>query len=133
MSRVTEILSAAGTGQGQPSDELLQLLYDELRQLAAQKMKQERPGQTLDATGLVHEAYLRLVGSEAQVQWNGRGHSFAAAAEAMRRIETAGTAGARRPQRAVRGRHQHDNPGFVRVVVLIARRAAESGESVYGS
>jgi RNA polymerase sigma factor (TIGR02999 family) len=83
---VTEILDAVARGEGQATDELLPLVYDELRRLAASQMAQERPGLTLDATGLVHEAYLRLVGSKAQPNWNGRGHFFAAAAEAMRRI-----------------------------------------------
>jgi RNA polymerase sigma factor (TIGR02999 family) len=86
MSDVTRILSAIEQGDPHAAAQLLPLVYDELRQLAAQKLAQERPGQTLDATGLVHEAYLRLVGGEQPRQWNGRGHFFAAAAEAMRRI-----------------------------------------------
>lgn len=75
-------------GQSGPlsSDELLPLVYDELRRLAARKLARERPGQTLQATALVHEAYLRLAGGDKAVQWDGRGHFFAAAAEAMRRI-----------------------------------------------
>jgi RNA polymerase sigma factor (TIGR02999 family) len=68
------------------ADELLKLVYDELRRLAVQRLAREKPGQTLDPTGLVHEAYLRLVGKNAQQAWDGRGHFFAAAAEAMRRI-----------------------------------------------
>jgi len=78
-------LSAIEQGDAKAADELLPLVYEELRRLAAQKMSQEPPGQTLQATALVHEAYIRLVGAEAQ-NWNSRGHFFAAAADAMRRI-----------------------------------------------
>jgi RNA polymerase sigma factor (TIGR02999 family) len=85
MDEVTRILSAIERGDEQAAEQLLPLVYDELRKLAAQKMAQEKPGQTLQATALVHEAYLRLVGSQ-DPGWNGRGHFFAAAAEAMRRI-----------------------------------------------
>jgi len=85
MSEVTRILTAIEQGDARAADELLPLVYDELRHLAAQKMSHERPGQTLDATALVHEAYIRLVGAEAQ-NWSGRTHFFAATAEAMRRI-----------------------------------------------
>ncbi|MHC4126524.1 MAG: ECF-type sigma factor, partial [Planctomycetota bacterium] len=85
MSDVTRILAAIEQGDVRAVDELLPLVYQELRRLAAQRMKQEKPGQTLQATALVHEAYLRLVGSESQ-NWNSRGHFFSAAAEAMRRI-----------------------------------------------
>ena len=84
-SEVTRILAAVGDGDLQASDKLLPLVYDELRKLAAQRMAHEPPGQTLQPTALVHEAYLRLVGDGA-VEWNSRGHFFAAAAEAMRRI-----------------------------------------------
>src|SRR5438046_2622472 len=86
MSKVTHILSAIEQGDPHAAEQLLPLVYDELRKLAAQKMAQESPGQTLQATALVHEAYLRLVGDEAIEPWNSRGHFFAAAAEAMRRI-----------------------------------------------
>ena len=86
MSEVTQLLNAISKGQQQASDELLSLVYDELRKLAAHKLAQEKPGQTLQATALVHEAYLRLVGDSCNQQWNSRGHFFAAAAEAMRRI-----------------------------------------------
>ncbi len=87
MSEVTRILSQIASGDPQAAEQLLPLVYDELRKLAAQKMAQEKPGQTLDATGLVHEAYLRLVGdTEARRAFNDRGHFFAAAAAAMRRI-----------------------------------------------
>jgi RNA polymerase sigma factor (TIGR02999 family) len=86
MSEVTRILSAIEQGQPQAADKLLPFVYDELRRLAAQKLAQERPCQTLQATALVHEAYIRLVGTDQAQQWNSRGHFFAAAAEAMRRI-----------------------------------------------
>jgi len=82
---VTRILDRAEQGDPQAAEELLPLVYDELRRVAAQKMAGEAPGQTLQPTALVHEAWLRLVGSQDQ-QWKGRGHFFAAAAEAMRRI-----------------------------------------------
>jgi RNA polymerase sigma factor (TIGR02999 family) len=85
MNDVTRILSAIEHGDSKASAELLPLVYDELRKLAAQRLAQEKPGQTLQATALVHEAYLRLVGSQ-DPGWNSRGHFFAAAAEAMRRI-----------------------------------------------
>jgi RNA polymerase sigma factor (TIGR02999 family) len=86
MSEVTRILSAIERGDPHAAEQLLPLVYDELRKLAAQKLAQEKPGQTLEATALVHEAYLRLVDTEKAQQWDGRGHFFAAAAEAMRRI-----------------------------------------------
>src|SRR5437667_8025357 len=86
MSEVTRILSAIEQGDPHAAAQLLPLVYDELRRLAAQKLIQEAPGQTLQATALVHEAYLRLVDVEQAQQWNSRGHFFAAAAEAMRRI-----------------------------------------------
>src|SRR5262245_27367057 len=86
MSDVTGILSAIEQGDPSAAEQLLPLVYDELRQLAAQKLAQEAPGQTLEATALVHEAYLRLVDVEQAQSWNSRGHFFAAAAEAMRRI-----------------------------------------------
>jgi RNA polymerase sigma factor (TIGR02999 family) len=86
MSDVTRILSAIEQGNPQAAEELLPLVYDELRKLAAAKLAHEKPGQTLQATALVHDAYVRLVGSELHQNWNGRGHFFAAAAEAMRRI-----------------------------------------------
>src|SRR5262245_59186170 len=86
MTDVTRILSAIEQGDPHAADQLLPLVYDELRQLAAHKLANEKPGQTLQATALVHEAYLRLVDVEQAQQWNSRGHFFAAAAEAMRRI-----------------------------------------------
>jgi len=86
MSEVTQILSAIEQGDSGASEKLLPLVYDELRKLAAQKLAHEKPGQTLQATALVHEAYLRLVGNDGARRWDSRGHFFAAAAEAMRRI-----------------------------------------------
>jgi len=86
MSDVTCILSAIEQGDPKAVEQLLPLVYDELRKLAAQRLSQEKPGQTLQATALVHEAYLRLVDVQRAQQWNSRGHFFAAAAEAMRRI-----------------------------------------------
>lgn len=86
MSEVTRLLSAIEQGEPRAAEQLLPLLYDELRSLAAQKLARERPGQTLDATALVHEAYLRLVGDDPGKSWHEQRHFFAAAAEAMRRI-----------------------------------------------
>src|SRR6476659_9450680 len=88
MSEVTRILSQIEQGDPRASEQLLPLVYDELRKLAAIKLAQEKPGQTLKATGLGHEAYLRLVDRKIDQSWNSRGHFFAAAAEAMRRILT---------------------------------------------
>jgi RNA polymerase sigma factor (TIGR02999 family) len=86
MSEVTRILSAIKQGDPHAAAQLLPLVYEELRTLAAQRLAQEKPGQTLQATALVHEAYLRLVDVDKAQHWNSRGHFFAAAAEAMRRI-----------------------------------------------
>jgi RNA polymerase sigma factor (TIGR02999 family) len=86
MSEVTHVLSAINTGDPRAAEQLLPLVYDELRKLAAQRLAQETPGQTLQPTALVHEAYLRLVAGDANQPWDCRGHFFAAAAEAMRRI-----------------------------------------------
>jgi RNA polymerase sigma factor (TIGR02999 family) len=86
MNEVTRILSAVEQGDPQAAEQLLPLVYNELRRLAAQRMAQEKSGQTLQATALVHDAYLRLVGGDSAQHWNSRGHFFAAAAEAMRRI-----------------------------------------------
>jgi RNA polymerase sigma factor (TIGR02999 family) len=102
MSDVTRILAAIEQGDARAADELLPLVYQELRRLAAQKMSHERPGQTLQATALVHEAYIRLVGAEVQ-NFSGRTHFFAAAAEAMRRILIDN---ARRKQRLKHGGEQ---------------------------
>jgi RNA polymerase sigma factor (TIGR02999 family) len=86
MSDVTRILSQIDSGDPQAAEQLLPLVYDELRQMAAARLAQENPGQTLQATALVHDAYLRLVGARQPQAWNSRGHFFGAAAEAMRRI-----------------------------------------------
>src|SRR5262245_3866910 len=100
MNEVTRVLSAIEGGDPHAAEQLLPLVYDELRQLAAQKLAQENPGQTLQATALVHEAYLRLVDVEKAQHWDSRGHFFAAAAEAMRRILIDN---ARRKHRSKRG------------------------------
>src|SRR5262245_14437473 len=86
MSEVTRILSAMDQGDPHAAGQLLPLVYDELRKLAAERLANEKPGQTLQATALVHEAYVRLVEGAGDQPWSGRGHFFAAAAEAMRRI-----------------------------------------------
>src|SRR5438270_4888363 len=86
MTEVTRILSALEQGDPHAAEQLLPLVYGELRRLAAQRLAQEKPGQTLEPTALVHEAYVRLVGDGHGQPWDGRGHFFAAAAEAMRRI-----------------------------------------------
>jgi RNA polymerase sigma factor (TIGR02999 family) len=99
MAEITRILAAIDEGDAHAAEELLPLVYDELRRLAAQKLAREKPGQTLQATALVHEAYIRLVGSDDQ-HWDSRGHFFAAAAEAMRRILIGN---ARRKQRIKHG------------------------------
>ncbi len=102
MSEVTRVLSAIEQGDPHAAEQLLPLVYDELRRLAALRLAQEKPGQTLQPTALVHEAYLRLVGAEQAQQWNSRRHFFAAAAEAMRRILVEN---ARRKQSRKRGGH----------------------------
>jgi RNA polymerase sigma factor (TIGR02999 family) len=86
MADITSLLNAAGSADPAAAAELLPLVYDELRRLAAHRLAHESPGQTLQPTALVHEAYLRLLGPEAEAQWQNRGHFFAAASEAMRRI-----------------------------------------------
>jgi RNA polymerase sigma factor (TIGR02999 family) len=98
MSEVTHILSAIERGDPHAAAQLLPLVYEELRKLAAQKLAGEKPGQTLQATALVHEAYLRLVGADQVGHWHGRGHFFAAAAEAMRRILIDNARHKRRPK-----------------------------------
>jgi RNA polymerase sigma factor (TIGR02999 family) len=100
MTEVTRILAAIEQGDSRAAEQLLPLVYDELRKLAAQRLAQEKPGQTLQATALVHEAYLRLVDAESNRRWDGRGHFFSAAAEAMRRILVDG---ARRKRSLKRG------------------------------
>jgi RNA polymerase sigma factor (TIGR02999 family) len=98
MNEVTRILSAIEQGDEQAAGQLLPLVYDELRQLAARRLAREKPGQTLQATALVHEAYLHLVDAEGSRPWQGRGHFFAAAAEAMRRILIDSARRKRRPK-----------------------------------
>ena len=107
MPEVTHILSAIEKGDPHAAEQLLPLVYDELRKLATQKLAQEKPGQTLEPTALVHEAYLRLVGTADGDHWDHRGHFFAAAAEAMRRILVEA---ARRKKTAKHGGglHRHD-------------------------
>ena len=100
MSDVTLLLNNVGSGDPDAAAQLLQLVYDDLRRLAAHRLAQEAPGQTLEPTALVHEAYLRLVGDNPDRHWDGRGHFFAAAAEAMRRILVEN---ARRKRRLKRG------------------------------
>jgi RNA polymerase sigma factor (TIGR02999 family) len=114
MKDLTGLLSAIEQGDPTAAEELLPLVYDELRRLAAQRLAREKPGQTLQATALVHEVYLRLVDGEADRHWDGRGHFFAAAAEAMRRILVEN---ARRKRSLKRGgnlvRHQLDEVELV--------------------
>jgi RNA polymerase sigma factor (TIGR02999 family) len=107
MSDVTRILSAIEQGDPQAAQQLLPLVYEELRRLATQRMAQENPGQTLQATALVHEAYLRLVGGDNAQHWNSRGHFYMAAAEAMRRILIES---ARRKRRLRHGGVHHQVP-----------------------
>ena len=118
MTDVTRLLDAAAAGEPHAAADLLPLVYDGLRKLAAARMAEERPGQTLQATALVHEAYLRLVDTEKAQQWNSRGHFFAAAAEAMRRILIDH---ARRKQSDKRG------GGWHRLDVVDAELAVDSG------
>jgi RNA polymerase sigma factor (TIGR02999 family) len=99
MSDVTAILSQLEQSDPLAAEKILPLVYEELRKLAAAKLAQEKPGQTLQATALIHEAYLRLVGGEAPQHWNSRGHFFAAAAEAMRRILVENARGKAREKR----------------------------------
>jgi RNA polymerase sigma factor (TIGR02999 family) len=98
MTEVTRVLGAIAQGDPRAAGQLLPLVYDELRRLAAQRLAREKPGQTLEATALVHEAYVRLVGAGEAQGWNSRGHFFAAAAEAMRRILVEQARRKRRPK-----------------------------------
>src|SRR5437867_3985839 len=116
MNEMTRILSDAARGDPHAAAQLLPLVYDELRRLAAQRMAQEAPGQTLQATALVHEAYLRLVASgdgtaPRERQWNSRGHFFAAAAEPMRRILVERARGKRRLKRGAGARRREGQRG----------------------
>jgi RNA polymerase sigma factor (TIGR02999 family) len=143
MNDVTRILSAIEHGDSKASEELLPLVYDELRKLAAQRLARERPGQTLQATALVHEAYLRLVGDQESRGWDSRGHFFAAAAEAMRRIlvevarrKRAEKRGGRRDRRSLEEVEIAAPAGRVDVLALdealgrLAARDAEAAELV---
>lgn len=98
MNEVTRILQQIDSGDAELASELLPLVYAELRKLAAAKLAHEKPGQTLQPTALVHEAFLRLVGNDQSIEWNGRGHFFSAAAEAMRRILIDNARRKRRPK-----------------------------------
>lgn len=120
MSDVTRILSAIEQGDANEAEQLLPLVYDELRKLAAAKLAQEKPGQTLQATALVHEAYLRLVDVDKAQHWNSRGHFFAAAAEAIRRILVDQ---ARRKNARKRGGHQVRKP--LDEIDIVAPEAAD--------
>src|SRR5947208_2142830 len=121
MPDVTRILDALVGGDPRAADDLLPLVYAELRRLAAQKLAHEKPGQTLDATALVHEAYLRLVGNGPEPGWDGRGHFFAAAAEAMRRILV---------ENARRKRLPKHGGGRRRLVLDEAHRVLESSDDL---
>jgi RNA polymerase sigma factor (TIGR02999 family) len=120
MNEVTRVLSAIEGGDPHAAEELLPLVYDELRRLATQKLAQQKPGQTLEATALVHEAYLRLVDVEKAQHWDSRGHFFAAAAEAMRRILVEN---ARRKRRIKHG-------GALRRVAVADHPAPEANEEI---
>ena len=104
MTQLSEILQRAGNGEPVPSAEILPLVYDELKRMATEYMRNEKPGQTLSATGLVHEAFLRLADTGKGIAWNSRGHFFSAAAEAMRRVLVEA---ARRKKTAKRGGGWH--------------------------
>ena len=123
MTDVTRILSALAQGDAHAAEQLLPLVYEELRKLAARRLAREKPGQTLDATALVHEAYLRLVGADPEQPWDSRGHFFGAAAEAMRRILV--------EQARRKGRVRHG--GGRRRVDLLDEVAAPSDEVDGGS
>ena len=110
MAEVTQILDAIEQGDPQAAERLLPLVYEELRRVAAEKMAQEKPGQTLEATALVHEAYLRLVDAEKAQHWDSRRHFFAAAAEAMRRI-LVDQARRKQTHKHGGGRQRHDLDG----------------------
>src|SRR3954470_16235077 len=114
MHDLTRVLSAIEQGDPKAADQLLPLVYDELRKLAAQKLAREKPGQTLQATALVHDAYLRLVGSD-DPGWDSRGHFFAAAAEAMRRILVENA----RRKAAIKAGGAHERVGLDEIEVAI--------------
>ena len=127
MNDVTRILSAIEQGDPQAAEQLLPLVYDELRKLAAQKLAQEKPGQTLQATALVHEAYLRLVGAGPSRRWDSRGHFFAAAAEAMRRILVENARRKRAAEARRRARRRRPRRGRPSPPRAAARRPAGPG------
>jgi RNA polymerase sigma factor (TIGR02999 family) len=122
MTHVTQLLGEIERGDPHAAEELLPLVYDELRRLAAQKIVQEKPGHTLEATALVHEAYVRLVNVDRAQHWNGRGHFFAAAAEAMRRILV----------EAARRKHRLKNGGALRRVKLADAAGPPRADEVLG-
>jgi RNA polymerase sigma factor (TIGR02999 family) len=113
MNEVTRILSAIEQGEPQAAEQLLPLVYDELRRLATQKLAQEKPGQTLQATALVHEAYLRMIDVDTPQNWNSRKHFFAAAAEAMRRILVESARRKRRVKHGGQRQRQELHPDLV--------------------
>ena len=115
MSEVSRVLGTIEDGDPHAAEKLLPLVYDELRRLAAQRLAQEAPGQTLQATALVHEAYLRLVGGGSDQHWSGRGHFFAAAGEAMRRILIERARSKRRQKRGGGARRQEFDEGLLAV------------------
>jgi RNA polymerase sigma factor (TIGR02999 family) len=121
---VTQILNAIEAGDPRAAEELLPLVYDELRKLAAARLAEERPGQTLQPTALVHEAYLRLVGGTQPQDWDGRGHFFAAAAESMRRILVESA------RRKLRGRHGGGRKRLTLDDLDLAAETAEDDELV---
>ena len=139
MNEVTRVLSAIEEGDPHAAEQLLPLVYDELRKLAAQKLAQEKPGQTLQATALVHEAYIRLVDVKNAQHWNSRGHFFAAAAEAMRRIlvdqarcKQADKRGGKRrrvPLEAVDAAHNPPEQDFLAIDEALSRLAAEDPQA----
>ena len=126
---VTQILGQIEAGDPAAAEQLLPLVYDELRKLAAAKLAQEKPGQTLQATALVHDAYIRLVDVEKTQHWNSRGHFFGAAAEAMRRILVDN---ARRKQRIKRGgdRHRIDLDQADLVCQMVSEQLLELNEAI---
>jgi len=139
MDAITQVLHAIEQGDPHAAEQLLPLVYDELRKLAAEKMANERLGQTLEATALVHEAYLRLVGNGAEPHFNGRGHFFAAAAQAMRNILVDSARRKRRPKHGG-GRHRvtldetlpaapDDADGLLALDEALSRLAAEDPEA----
>ena len=121
MSNVTQILSAIENGDDSAADKLLPLVYDELRKLAATKLANEKPGQTIQATGLVHEAWMRLLGSDAEIHWNGRGHFFGAAAKAMQRILVENA----RRKKSLKGGGEFNRVQLSHVVQEVQRRSRE--------